>query len=303
MTGYWKGRDLITMRGLPKEAIEEIIQKAKGYADAVSTKKTYNKLSGKVLATLFFEPSTRTQLSFQTAMHRLGGSVIGFSGTSGTSVTKGETLHDTIKLVQSCADAIAMRHPIEGAAKLAADASGAPVINGGDGANQHPTQTLLDLYTIVQQKGKIDGLTFTMIGDLKNGRTIHSMCYALSNYDVEIELWAPPQLKLQQSIIAEVGDKVKIRELPSLDASNADVLYATRIQKERFDDPEEAKRYAYVIDAKMVRTMKPDAMILHPLPRVDEIATEVDNDKHARYFQQEANGIPTRMAVLDSILG
>ena len=155
---------------------------------------------------------------------------------------------------------------------------------------------------MVQQKGKLDGLTITMIGDLKNGRTIHSLCYALSNFDVTIELWAPPQLKMQQSIESEVGKKVKIRELSSLDLSNADVVYATRIQKERFDDPMEAKKFSYIINDDVVKTMKDDAIIMHPLPRVDEIATSVDADKHAKYFQQEANGIPVRMALLDSIL-
>ncbi len=290
------------MRGVPRHAIEEIWAKARNYQPAVTEKKSYDKLKGKVLATLFFEPSTRTKFSFQTAIKRLGGSAISFSDSKTTSSSKGETLHDTVKMVQACSDAIAMRHPIEGSARRAADASSVPVINGGDGTNQHPTQALLDTYTMVQQKGKLDGLTITMIGDLKNGRTIHSLCYALSNFDVTIELWAPPQLKMQQSIESEVGKKVKIRELSSLDLSNADVVYATRIQKERFDDPMEAKKFSYIINDDVVKTMKDDAIIMHPLPRVDEIATSVDADKHAKYFQQEANGIPVRMALLDSIL-
>ena len=209
----------------------------------------------------------------------------------------------TIKLVQACADVIAIRHPREGSARLAADASAVPVINGGDGANQHPTQTLLDLYTILQQKGMIDGLTFTMIGDLKNGRTIHSLCSALANFDCTIEMWSPPQLKLPQIILNDISEKVKVVELESLDLSSSDVVYATRIQKERFDDPEEAERYSYVIDAEAVRKMKDDAIIMHPFPRVDEIATEVDSLPQAAYFAQEANGIPVRMAILDSVLG
>ncbi len=299
---YWKGKDVISMRGVPREALEEIWSKARKFEDAVTGKKSHSKLSGKVLATLFFEPSTRTQFSFQTAMQRLGGSCIGFSDAKVTSTAKGETLHDTVKLVQACADVIAMRHPLEGSARRAADAANVPVINGGDGANQHPTQAMLDTYTMVQQKGKLDGLTVTMIGDLKNGRTVHSLCYALSNFDCTIELWAPPLLKLQPGILGELREKVKIRELDELDLSSSDVVYATRIQKERFDDPEEAKRYSYVIDKEMVGKMKDDAIIMHPLPRVDEISTEVDADKHAKYFEQESNGIPVRMALLEAIL-
>ncbi|MFA5246722.1 MAG: aspartate carbamoyltransferase [Candidatus Micrarchaeia archaeon] len=303
MADYWTGKDILSSRDVSKEAIEQIWSKAKKYEDAVEKKKTYNRLSGKVLASLFFEPSTRTQFSFQTAMQRLGGSLIAFSDKDTTSVAKGETLYDTIKMVESCADVIVIRHSLEGAAKLAADAAQIPVINGGDGANQHPTQALLDTYTIFQQKGKIDGQTITLIGDLKNGRTIHSLCYALSNFDCTIELWSPPQLKIPQAIVNDISEKVKVVELESLDFSDSDVVYATRIQKERFDDPEEAKRYSYVIDAEMVRSMKDDAIIMHPFPRVDEIATEVDQMPQAKYFQQEANGIPVRMAILESVLG
>jgi aspartate carbamoyltransferase catalytic subunit len=236
-------------------------------------------------------------------MQRLGGSVISFSDASTTSVAKGETVYDTVRMVESCADVIVIRHPLEGAARLAADAAKIPVINGGDGANQHPTQALLDTYTISQKKGGLDGLTVTMIGDLKNGRTIHSLCYALSSFDCKIELWSPPQLKLPQVIMSDVSEKMSVRELDELDLSNSDVVYATRIQAERFDDPEEAKRYSYVIDAEAVRKMKDDAIIMHPFPRVDEIATEVDSLPQAAYFAQEANGIPVRMAILDSVLG
>lgn len=302
MADYWTGRDIISSRDVTREAIEQIWHKARKYEDAVTKKKTYDKLDGKVLASLFFEPSTRTQFSFQTAMQRLGGRIIAFSDAETTSVAKGETLYDTIKMVESCADAIVIRHPLEGAARLAADAASIPVINGGDGANQHPTQALLDTYTIFQQKGKLDGQTITMIGDLKNGRTIHSLCYALSNFDCTIELWSPPQLKIPQPIINDIGEKVKVVELESLDLSDSDVVYATRIQKERFDDPEEAKRYSYVIDAEMVKTLKDDAIIMHPFPRVDEISSEVDSLPQAKYFQQEANGIPVRMAILESVL-
>ena len=303
MADYWAGKDILSTRDVPREAIEQIWHKAKKFEDAVTKKKTYDNLSGKVLASMFFEPSTRTQFSFQTAMQRLGGSIIAFSDADTTSVSKGETVYDTIKMVESCADLIVIRHSLEGAAKLAADAAKIPVINGGDGANQHPTQALLDTYTIFQSKGGIDGLTVSMIGDLKNGRTIHSLCYALSNFDCKIELWSPPQLKLPQVIMSDLAGKIKIRELDELDVSNSDVVYATRIQKERFDDPEEAERYSYVIDAETVRKMKDDAIIMHPFPRVDEIATEVDSMRQAKYFQQEANDIPVRMAILDSVLG
>jgi len=303
MADYWAGRDILSARDFSREAIEQIWHKAKKYEDAVTQKKSYDKQSGKVLASLFFEPSTRTQFSFQTAMQRLGGSIISFSDANTTSVSKGETVHDTIRMVESCADAIVIRHSLEGAAKLAADAAKIPVINGGDGANQHPTQSLLDTYTMFQKKGKPDGLTVTMIGDLKNGRTIHSLCYALANFDCKIEVWSPPQLKLPQVIQSDIADRIKIKELSELDLSNSDIVYATRIQKERFDDPEEAERYSYVIDADAVKTMKDDAIIMHPFPRVDEIATEVDSLPQAAYFAQEANGIPVRMAILDSVLG
>jgi len=303
MADYWAGRDILSARDFSREAIEQIWHKAKKYEDAVTQKKSYDKQSGKVLASLFFEPSTRTQFSFQTAMQRLGGGIISFSDANTTSVSKGETVYDTIRMVESCADVIVIRHSLEGAAKLAADAAKIPVINGGDGANQHPTQALLDTYTMFQKKGKLDGLTVTMIGDLKNGRTIHSLCYALANFDVTIEVWSPPQLKIPQVILNDVSEKVKIVELESLDLSSSDVVYATRIQKERFDDPEEAERYSYVIDAEAVKTMKDDAIIMHPFPRVDEIATEVDALPQAAYFAQEANGIPVRMAILDSVLG
>ena len=296
----WRNRDLISARGITRIEIEEILEEARAMeGDARNYKRA---LEGKIIATLFFEPSTRTQFSFQSAAYKLGAQVISLSGSSGSSVAKGETLHDTIKLVQACADAIVIRHPKEGSAQLAAEASSVPVINGGDGANQHPTQGLLDLYTVKKELGKIDGLSFLFVGDLKYGRTMHSFSYLLSNYDVELLFYSPPGLKLPPSMMGEIRNNVKVRELDSLDLTTADVVYATRIQKERFADPAEYRKYSYEINAESMKQIRKDALLMHPLPRVGEINPEVDGDPRAAYFRQEANGVPIRMAVLKKIL-
>lgn len=297
----WRGRDLITARGVAREEIEEILEEARKIeGDSTQFKRV---LEGRILATLFFEPSTRTQFSFQTAMYKLGGQVISLSGAAGSSVAKGESLHDTIKLVEACADAIVIRHPREGSGQLAAEASRVPVINGGDGANQHPTQALLDLYTVKKELGKIDGLSFLFVGDLKYGRTVHSLAQMLSNYDVELLFHSPPGLKMASSMLGEVRNSVKVRELDAMELGSADVVYATRIQKERFADPEEYRKYSYQINAESLREMRSGALLMHPLPRVGEIHPEVDKDVRAAYFRQEANGVPVRMALLKKILG
>lgn len=296
----WPGRHLLTARGVGREGIEEILDEAV-LMERIARGRS-SELEGKVLATLFYEPSTRTQFSFQTAMLRLGGQVIGFSGTSGSSVAKGETLHDTIKLVQACADAIVLRHPKEGSARLAAEASRVPVINAGDGANQHPTQALLDLYTIRKELGKIDGLSVLFVGDLKYGRTVHSLAQMLCNYEVELLFHSPPGLRMASSLMGELRNEVKVRELDSLDLGAADVVYATRIQKERFADLSEYAKYSYEINSDSLKQMRKNALLLHPLPRVNEINPSVDADDRAAYFRQEANGIPARMALLKKIL-
>ncbi len=264
-------------------------------------------LRGKILATLFFEASTRTRLSFESAMHRLGGSTIGFAEAEIASVKKGENLADTIRTVENYADVIALRHPLEGAARLAAEFSKVPIINGGSGAEEHPTQALLDMYTIQKEKGKIDDLRIAFVGDLRYGRTVHSLAYALSLYNVELYLISPESLKMRREVLQTIKGKISVTERTSLEriVPVVDVLYVTRIQKERFPDPAEyAKvRGSFKIDTKMLGEAKKDLTLLHPLPRVDEIATEVDGTPHARYFQQVWNGVVVRMALLGLILG
>ncbi|MFH0971138.1 MAG: aspartate carbamoyltransferase [Candidatus Micrarchaeota archaeon] len=301
--GNWKGKDLISIVNIERKDIEEVLSEAEKMDHLFRKKENTNELKGKVMASLFYEPSTRTQFSFTTAMKRQGGEVLGFADPKVSSHSKGETLHDTIRAMEPQVDCFVMRHPNEGAAALAAAVSEVPVINAGDGNNQHPTQAMLDLYTIKKTKKKIDGITVLMMGDLKYGRTVHSLSYALSKFEnVTLQYYAPQQLRFPASMINDLRNNCKVQELEKLDISKADVIYATRIQKERIEDPEEYKKAAYVIDAEMMKTAKEDAMLMHPLPRVDEIATEVDTDPRAKYFEQEANGIPTRMAILSLIL-
>ncbi|MFH1257900.1 MAG: aspartate carbamoyltransferase [Candidatus Micrarchaeota archaeon] len=299
----WKGRDLITSVDLQRKEIEEVLSLAEKMDHQFRKKETTNELKGKVMASLFYEPSTRTQFSFTTAMRKQGGDILGFSDPKGTSHSKGETLHDTIKAMEPQVDVFVIRHPNEGAAAMAASCTDVPVINAGDGNNQHPSQSLLDLYTIKKEKKKLDGLTVLMLGDLKYGRTVHSLSFALSKFDnVTLQYYSPAQLRFPASMLNDLRNCCKVEELPSLDISKADVIYATRIQKERIEDPEEYKKAAYVIDDNMMKAAKDDAILMHPLPRVDEIATEVDRDKRAKYFEQEANGIPARMAILSLML-
>jgi aspartate carbamoyltransferase catalytic subunit len=265
-------------------------------------------LEGKVVATLFFEPSTRTRLSFETAISRLGGRVIGFTDSSSSSVTKGETLKDTIKMVTNYADLIVMRHPIEGAARYASEVASVPVINAGDGANQHPTQTLLDLYSIKKTQNKLDSLNIFMIGDLKYGRTVHSLLMAMSYFNPTFFFISPDELKmpneykffLQQHNIKyyEYRDFVPI-------ISEADIIYMTRVQKERFSDPIEYEKTknAYVLSNYMLENTRPNMRILHPLPRVNEISQDVDENPKAYYFTQALNGVYVRQAIITSILG
>lgn len=264
-------------------------------------------LRGKMLATLFFEPSTRTRLSFESAMHRLGGSAIGFAEPEIASVKKGENLADTIRVVENYADVIALRHPLEGAARLAAEFAQIPIINAGSGAEEHPTQALLDLYTILKEKNQVDGLNIALIGDLRYGRTVHSLAYALSLYDVKLHLISPELLRMRREVLDAIKKKIEVVEKTGMEEvlPEIDVLYMTRIQKERFADMTEYAKVkgAYKIDCDALENVKKDLIIMHPLPRVDEIADEVDATPHARYFQQVWNGITTRMALLALILG
>lgn len=268
-------------------------------------------MKGKVMASLFYEPSTRTRLSFESAMTRLGGSVIGTEAASQfSSAVKGESLTDTIKIIGRYADIIVIRHPQEGSARLASEASPIPVINGGDGPGQHPTQALLDMYTIKKELGRIDDLSIAMVGDLFYGRTVHSLTYLLAQQNgVRLYFVSPDQLKIPQRIKTFLKEEKKVpyEETTSLEdvAPKADVLYVTRIQKERFSNEEEYNKLkgCYVINNQILKLMKEKAIIMHPLPRVEEIAKEVDSDPRAAYFRQAENGLYIRMALLNMILG
>jgi len=302
------GRDIVSIRDLSKDEIVAILDHAAKMIPVAQGERTSKVLSGKILATLFFEPSTRTRLSFESSMLRLGGSCMGFADASGTSVVKGETLADTIRMAEAYADAIVLRHPHEGAAKLAADFSSKPVLNAGDGAGQHPTQTLLDLFTIRTEKGDIADKNIVLVGDLKYGRTVHSLSYALSLFGASITCVAPPQLQMPQEIVSHMKENGgKFNQSDSLEnvIPGADVLYVTRIQKERFPDPEEYRKVesCFRIDNALLANAKRSLIVMHPLPRVNEIAPEVDAGPHCRYFKQAFYGVPVRMALLSLILG
>lgn len=265
-------------------------------------------LKGKVVATLFFEPSTRTRLSFETAINRLGGKIIGFSDSNSSSVSKGETLHDTIKMVSNYADLIIMRHPLEGSARYAAEVSDVPVINAGDGANQHPSQTLLDMYSIMKTQGRLDDINLFLVGDLKYGRTVHSLLMAMSQFKNPIfNFVAPPELAMPDEYKLYLANK-GIRYFEHLEFNNiinqADIIYMTRVQKERFIDPVEYEKVknVYILKNEMLENTKPNVKILHPLPRINEIHTNVDINPKAYYFTQAKNGVYTRMAIISHLL-
>lgn len=302
MARRFAGRDIVSPRQFTKEEILFVLDTAErfeGFSAPI--------LAGKVLAALFFEPSTRTRLSFESAMHRLGGSCLGFADKGVSSVAKGESLSDTVRVVQAYCDAIVIRHPLEGAARVAAEATKIPVINGGDGANQHPTQTLLDLYTIRREKGKIDGLRIGFLGDLKYGRAVHSLVETLCHFQVELTMIAPRSLRLPPQLreqLARVG--IRFHEateiLPA--AADLDILYTTRIQKERFPDPLDYERVksVYQVSRALLADVSDDLTIMHPLPRVTEIHPDLDDYPRAAYFRQSANGVTVRKALLALVL-
>ncbi|RLI97629.1 MAG: aspartate carbamoyltransferase [Candidatus Aenigmatarchaeota archaeon] len=299
-----KKMDIISTRNMSRDFIEDVLEKTKKMETIAKAKKQVDMLKGKTLATLFFEPSTRTKLSFMAAMNLLGGTVVGFDDPRTSSVKKGETLADTIRVVEGYANAIVIRHPNEGAAALAAKFSEVPIINGGDGSNQHPTQALLDMYTILKEKGKLDGLKVTLAGDLKYGRTVHSLAYALSKFDVSFVFASPPSLRMPRWIVSDLKSSgISIKEIDSIEVKS-DVLYLTRIQKERFPDIEEYQRVssAYILDEETLKELGEETMIMHPLPRVNEISPGVDNDRRAKYFVQSFYGVPTRMALLAMVM-
>lgn len=297
-------KDLISITDYSKEEYLKIMNMAAEFEENPNQ----NLLEGKVVASLFFEPSTRTRLSFETAINRLGGKIVGFADPESSSATKGETLHDTIKMVSNYVDLIVMRHPLEGAARYAAEISPVPVINAGDGANQHPTQTLLDMYSILKTQGTLDNLNIFMVGDLKYGRTVHSLLQALSQFEEPIfNFIAPTELQMPDEykmFLREQGIRYFVhREFTEI-ISEADIIYMTRVQKERFSDPIEYEKVknVYILRNEMLENTKPNLRILHPLPRVNEIHTDVDQNEKAYYFTQALNGMFTREAIIAHIM-
>jgi len=264
-------------------------------------------LNSKIMATLFFEPSTRTKLSFESAMYRYGGDCLGFAEPKSASVQKGENLADTVRVVESYADVLVIRHPLEGAARLAAEFASVPVINAGTGAEEHPTQAMLDLYTIRRELGKLDGLKVALAGDLRYGRTVHSLAYALSLYDISLYLVSPALLRMRKEVLEEVNGRIKVQEFEDLAKviPQVDVLYMTRIQKERFGSLEdyEKVRGSYRLAAADLSAAKPEMIVMHPLPRVDEIEYSVDDTGHAKYFKQVWYGLLVRMGLIGLVLG
>jgi aspartate carbamoyltransferase catalytic subunit len=296
-------KSLVSIDDYTKEEIMEVLARAAEF----EKKPNCNLLEGKVIASLFFEPSTRTRLSFETAISRMGGRIVGFSDSSSSSVTKGETLNDTTKMVSNYCDLIVMRHPIEGAARYASEVADVPVINAGDGANQHPSQTMLDLYSIMKTQGTLENLNIFMVGDLKYGRTVHSLLMAMSHFNPTFHFIAPPVLKIPSAYkIFMKKNNIKFFEHTDFDEiiNEADILYMTRVQKERFADPLEYEKVknVYILKNSMLANTKENLRILHPLPRVNEIAVDVDSNPKAYYFEQALNGVYARQAIIAKAL-
>ncbi len=300
-------RDLISIKDLSKSQVISILDESESMLKALTSRTKLEHLQYMIMATLFFEPSTRTRLSFESAMQRLGGGVIGFSDANTSSGVKGESLADTVKVVSSYADIIVLRHPKAGSAAEAAEHSDVPVINAGDGASEHPTQALYDLFTIKMQKRKLEGLKVAIVGDLRNARTIHSFAYGVAMFKNSINFIAPDQLQVPDEMLKDLTDKygIAIEKSDSLnDAKEADVIYIPRMQKERFADPQEYKRFAnyYTINKKFLSKANDDIIVMSPLPRLSEISTEIDQMNNSVYFKQAAYAVPVRMAVLKMIL-
>jgi len=299
------GKSIISVRDLDKQKLESIFDATNKIIDMGGDQRR-EIARGKTLGYLFFEPSTRTRLSFEAGMALLGGTSIGIADVLSSSVHKGETLGDTVKIISSYCDVLALRHSLDGSSRFAAEVSNKPVINAGSGTEEHPTQTIQDLFTIRKEKKKIDGLKIGIVGDLKYGRTVYSLLYGLSNYDVDVHLISPESLRIRSDSTYVIKKELSYTESTTLDdyIDDLDVLYVTRIQKERFPDEEEYANVkdSYVIGLDMIKRMKDDAIILHPLPRVDEISTDVDKTKQAKYFEQAEYGKYTRAALLGLIL-
>ena len=304
MNEFYK-RNIISVRDLDKQKLELIFDATDKIID-MSQDKRREIARGKTLGYLFFEPSTRTRLSFESAIALLGGTSVGIADAASSSIHKGETLGDTVKVISSYCDVLVLRHSLDGSSRFAAEISNKPVINAGSGTEEHPTQTIQDLYTIKKEKKKIDGLKIGIAGDLKYGRTVYSLLYGLRNYDVDLHLISPESLRIRSDSTYDIKNELSYTESSNIDEyiEDLDVLYVTRIQKERFPDEEEYAKVkgSYVIGSDMVKKMKDDAIILHPLPRIDEISADVDNTKHAKYFEQVEYGKYTRAALLGLIL-
>jgi aspartate carbamoyltransferase len=307
-SGRFYGKDILSVAQFDRDDLEYVFGIAEAMRTMVQHIGTIDLLKGKILANLFYEPSTRTQSSFMAAMQRLGGSVIPISEVRYSSVSKGESLPDTVRTLECYADVIVLRHHEVGAAAQAAEAARKPIINAGDGVGEHPTQALLDLFTIVEELKSIDGLTVTMLGDLKFGRTVHSLARLLSLFDVRLNLVSPPQLRMPDSVKEALQRRgVQFLELDALDAvlPTTDVLYVTRVQKERFEDLSlyESLKHAFVVTSETMKRAKTRMALMHPLPRVGEISTDVDADPRAAYFRQMEYGLFVRMALLAMVLG
>lgn len=297
-------KSLISIHDFTKDEILHILEVASEF----EKNKCQSILSDKVIACIFFEPSTRTRLSFETAANRLGARVIGFSDAQNTSVKKGESLKDTIRIISNYADLIVMRHPLDGSARYAAEVAKVPVINAGDGSNQHPSQTLLDLYSIKQTQGTLDNIHINMVGDLKYGRTVHSLLQAMSHFSPSFTFTSPDELKMPdeyKEFLNERGIRFNESKYIEEHLKDTDILYMTRIQQERFTDPMEYERVknTYNLHASMLEGVKSNMKILHPLPRLQEIADDVDDTPYAYYFKQAENGVYIRMAIISYLLG
>lgn len=306
MVKIFRLKNIISIKDFEREDVEYILEEASKLEDIAKSREISDELKGKILGLMFFEPSTRTRISFETAMKRLDGQCIGFTSSGSSSVSKGESIADTAKMFEGYSDALVIRHELEGVSKFISDIVNVPVINAGDGAGQHPTQTLLDLYTIKNEIGSIDNLRIALIGDLKFGRTVHSLSQALGLFEnVKIYLVSPPELRMPQEVLIDLNKtNVEYEEVTSIEniIDDVDVLYVTRIQKERFGDIDDYLKIkgAYIINKKMLEGK--DVIVMHPLPRIDEIDTDVDNTEFNKYFTQAANAVPVRMAILKTLI-
>lgn len=306
MVKIFRLKSIISIKDFEREDVEYILDEAEKLENIAQSKEVSDELKGKILGLMFFEPSTRTRMSFETSIKRLGGDGIGFENSGSSSVSKGESIADTAKMFEGYCDALVIRHELEGVSKFISDIVDVPVINAGDGAGQHPTQTLLDLYTIKKEIGKIDDLKIALIGDLKYGRTVHSLSNALGLFkNIKIYLVSPPELRMPQEILIDLN-KTNVEYVISDNIEDViddiDVLYVTRIQKERFIDVEDYEKIkgAYVINKRMLKGK--NLIVMHPLPRIDEIDTDVDDTKYNKYFTQAANAVPVRMAILKTLI-